>query len=65
MITRRGERDRAGGTCGRKGGEKESAQARERGERMLANTLKEIAGMALPAWNSSKELERAGGAKLV
>lgn len=51
MITRRGERDRAGGTCGRKGGEKESAQARERGERMLANTLKEIAGMALPAWN--------------
>lgn len=32
---------------------------------MFANTLKEIAGMAVPARNIRKQFERAGGAELV
>lgn len=50
MITRRGERDREGGTGGRKEGK--GRQRRQKGEeRMLANILKEIAGVSLTVWN--------------
>ena len=51
MITRRGEREGEGGTGRRAGG-------RHGGERMLANTLKEIAGRCgIKARSSSRQGE--------
>lgn len=51
MITRRGERDREGGTGRRKEGEGVAARESKRREGMLANTLKEIAGVSFVVWN--------------
>lgn len=51
MITRRGERDREGGTGRRKEGGGVAARERKRRERMPANILKEIAGVSFVVWN--------------
>lgn len=50
MITSQGERDREGRMAEERR-ETESVQEGERGGRMPANVLKEIAGMSFLAWN--------------
>lgn len=54
MITSQGERDREGRMAEERR-ETESAQEGERGGRMPANVLKEIAGMSFLVWNSGRQ----------
>lgn len=51
MITRRGERDREGGTGRKKGWRKSQREGGRGGKKTTANVLKEIAGMSFLKWN--------------